>query len=51
MFAKSICDRFDPKSDFLGPLTKLRQTGTQPRKDFIFIGMIQIVNVTIAVCK
>ena len=36
--SKPICDRFDPKSKFLGPLTNLRQTCTQPSKDFIFTG-------------
>ena len=38
MFTKSICDHFDHKSNFLGPLTKLRHIGTQPSKDFIFAG-------------
>jgi len=28
VFAKSICDRFDRETNFLGHLTKLRQTGT-----------------------
>jgi len=38
MFAKSICDHFDRKSNFFGPLTKLSQIDTQPSKDFIFTG-------------
>ena len=38
MFTKSICDGFNPKSNFLGPLTKLRPRGTQPNKDFIGTG-------------